>query len=87
MEFRRQVEVEAKLAPNAQDILTFVISSFRIALKLVIFKFNIFTLKILLLTADPKTGVPPLITDFLTKPLIGQQFYKLRDLLLGYTTL
>ena len=27
------------------------------------------------------------IADFLTKPLIGQQFYKLRDLLLGYTTL
>ena len=28
-----------------------------------------------------------MIADFLTKPLIGQQFYKLRDLLLGYTTL
>ena len=28
-----------------------------------------------------------MIADFLTKPLIGQQLYKLRDLLLGYTTL
>ena len=28
-----------------------------------------------------------MIADFLTKPLMGQQFYKLRDLLLGYTTL
>ena len=28
-----------------------------------------------------------MIADFLTKPLMGSQFYKLRDLLLGYTTL
>ena len=28
-----------------------------------------------------------MIADFLTKPLMGSQFYKLRDLLLGSTTL
>ena len=28
-----------------------------------------------------------MIADYLTKPLIGELFYKLRDLLLGYTTL
>jgi hypothetical protein len=28
-----------------------------------------------------------MIADYLTKPLMGSQFYKLRDLLLGYTTL
>ena len=28
-----------------------------------------------------------MIADYLTKPLVGELFYKLRDLLLGYTTL
>ena len=28
-----------------------------------------------------------MIADYLTKALIGELFYKLRDLLLGYTTL
>ena len=28
-----------------------------------------------------------MVADYLTKPLVGELFYKLRDLLLGYTTL
>ena len=28
-----------------------------------------------------------MIADFLTKPLVGELFYRLRDLLLGYATL
>ena len=28
-----------------------------------------------------------MVADYLTKPLVGELFYKLRDLLLGYATL